>query len=365
MNLRRPLLATARLALPAALSAGLALAAVAAGTGGVADHRPAPDTTLATAASTDDPVDHVIAISVDGLNPEAIRRLGRTGTPALHRLMANGASTLNARSEYERTITLPNHTGMLTGRHVLGAGGHQVTFNDDNGSTLQQTSGGYVRGIFDVVHNRGGSTAFYSAKHKFDYLDRSWDGTHGDLDRVGADDGRDKIDRYHVDTEPANVTRLIARLRTAPDDFSFVHLAHPDRAGHAYGFMSARYLTAVTQADEQVGRILDALNETGLRAHTDVVLTADHGGRGPNHSDPTQAYNYTVPFMVWGVGVPRGADLYTLNADVRSRPGTGRPTYAGRQPIRNGEVANLTADLLDLPRVPGSAFDTRQDLRVR
>ncbi|QWZ08278.1 alkaline phosphatase family protein [Nocardioides panacis] len=174
------------------------------------------DTSTAGPRSADDPVDYVVAISVDGLNPDAIRELGAGGTPALHRMIAQGATTLNARSAYERTITLPNHTGMVTGRQVTGAGGHRVTFNDDNGSTLHRTAGGYVASMFDVAHDRGRATAFYSAKHKFDLLNRSWDAGHGAVDRVGANDGRDKIDRYTVSTEAANVTRLLGRLRSAP-----------------------------------------------------------------------------------------------------------------------------------------------------
>lgn len=314
----------------------------------------------ARTASADDAVHQVVAISVDGLNPDAIRRLGAAGTPALHRMLGEGAGTLNARTERELTRTLPNHTGMLTGRPVAGADGHGVTFNEDDGSTLRKTAGHYVAGVFDVVHDRGGSTAFYSAKDKLDLLDRSWDGSHGAPDRVGADDGRDKLDRYVVDTEPANVTRLLARLRGNPDDVSFVHLAEPDVAGHASGFMSPAYLDAVRAADRQVGRILAAIGgDPALRRHTTVVLTADHGGLGAGHDDPTKAYDYTVPFLAWGVGVARGADLYTLNADRRERPDTRRTTYAGTQPIRNGEVANLVTDLLDLPDVPGSVFNRR------
>ena len=362
MTSRRLLTRTAALALAVTLTAACA---VGAGTG----ERDRTDRVVPTAAGTgsaDDPVDYVVAISVDGLNPDAIRRLGASGAPALHRMMAEGATTLNARTAYERTITLPNHTGMVTGRWVSKAGGHRVTFNDDNGGTVQRSAGGYVASMFDVAHDHGRSTAFYSAKHKFDLLNRSWDRTHGAVDRVGANDGRDKIDRYTVSTEAANVTRLLRRLRSAPDELSFVHLAQPDRAGHASGFMSPTYLRAVRAADTQVGRILDAVSgDPRLRRHVDVVLTADHGGLGAGHTDPTKAVDYTVPFMVWGVGVAKGADLYALNADDRRDPGVARPTYAGRQPVRNGELANLVLDLLDLPRVPGSTFDTRKTLSVR
>jgi len=84
--------------------------------------RPAP-----AAAAPGAPVTRVLAVSIDGLRSSAITQLGRAGTPTLHRLMTQGASTLNARTEREMTVTLPNHTGMVTGRRIAASrGGHGV-----------------------------------------------------------------------------------------------------------------------------------------------------------------------------------------------------------------------------------------------
>lgn len=307
---------------------------------------------------------HVVAISVDGLNPDAIRRLGRSGAPALHRLLARGAGTFNARTARELTRTLPNHAGMVTGRPVRGPDGHRITFNHDDGSTVGAHAGGYVASVFDVVHDHGGSTAFYSSKDKLDLLDRSWNGTHGAADRVGTDEGRDKIDRYVRGRERANVRRLVTRLRTAPDDLSFVHLAEPDTAGHASGFMSAAYLDAVRATDRKVGRIVAAVRrDPHLRGRVAIVLTADHGGRGAGHADPRKRADYTVPFVVWGPGVARGANLYALNDGLRKRPGARRTSYRAVQPVRNAELANVVTRLLGLPDVPGSVLG-RTPLRL-
>ena len=108
--------------------------------------------------SADDAVSSVLAISIDGLNPAALERLGVRGTPSLHELAAAGASTLNARTERELTITLPNHTGMVTGRRIDSRlGGHGVTWNDDRPDPGHGAARGRDRGRLGVLrHPPGG-----------------------------------------------------------------------------------------------------------------------------------------------------------------------------------------------------------------
>jgi hypothetical protein len=316
-----------------------------------------------TPDDADNPIDHVIAISIDGLNPAAISKLGKSRTPAFHRLMREGSYTLNARTDREKTSTLPNHTTMLTGRPVSARrGGHGYTGNFDNGGTIHRAAGHYVASVFDVVHDHGGSTAVFAAKTKFRIYKRTWN-THGARDRVGANNGRAKIDRFTIDRNNTRlVAKLTAELRRKPREFTFVHLSLPDRAGHARGFMSQPYLEAVMRTDKLLGRILDAVaDHPSLRRHTLVILTADHGGRGASHYAVSKLQNFRIPFMTWGVGVPAGRNLYGLNPTFRS-PGSSRTSYRGKQPIRNGDLANLATDALDLPRVPRSAFDSPRTL---
>jgi predicted AlkP superfamily pyrophosphatase or phosphodiesterase len=316
-----------------------------------------------SAAPADGTVEHVVLVSVDGLHPEAIRRLGPSGAPAFHRLIADGASTLNARTLVEATQTLPNHTGMVTGRPVSGAAGHGVTFNEDNGRSVQQSAGSYCAGIFDVVHDAGGTTALYAGKEKFDFLDRSWDGQHGAPDRTGADDGRDKIDTYLRADGQAETTALVRSLTTDPRDFSMIHFAAPDQAGHSSGWLSGPYVAAVRATDALIGDVLDTVaGSPELAASTVVLVTTDHGGQGHGHSDASRPADYTIPFFAWGAGVAQGADLYTLNPD-RAVPGTSRPDYAATPPpIRNAEAGNLAADLLGLPPIAGSRINADQSL---
>lgn len=306
----------------------------------------------------------VLAISLDGLRPDAIEDLGPHGTPHLHRLMAEGASTLNARVAVERTITLPNHTSMLTGRPIDPAlGGHGVSFNDDHPGTIHALGDAYVSSVFDVVHDAGGSTAFFTTKSKFDFLDRSWSEA-GRRDRTGADDGRDKIDTYVRASATDVVDQVVDQVSGDPATFTFLHVGTLDDLGHRRGWGSRRYLRGVEQVDREVGRLLAAIDQRAEepgRPEVVVVLTADHGGTGPGHLDATDPANYTVPFIVWGPGVPAGADLYELT-DAYADPGDSRPSYDGDQPVRNGLVANLSAGLLELPAVPGSSITAHRSL---
>jgi Type I phosphodiesterase / nucleotide pyrophosphatase len=319
-----------------------------------------------TDEAADNAVDHVIAISIDGLNPRAIEKLGQSRTPTFHRLMREGAYTLNARTIREQTSTMPNHTSMLTGRRVDDKrGGHGYNENFDNGGTVHRAAGHYVASVFDVVHDNGGSTAMFASKAKFRVYRRTWN-THGAADRSGHNDGRAKIDRVTIDRNDTRlVAKLTAELRRSPREFTFVHLSLPDRVGHAHSFMGKQYLAAVQRTDRLLGRILNTVAaRPALRRHTLVVLTADHGGRGgAAHYIASKPENYRIPFMAWGPGVAAGRDLYDLSPSFRS-PGGSRTSYRGKQPIRNADMANLATDALDLPRVPGSEFDSPRTLNL-
>jgi Type I phosphodiesterase / nucleotide pyrophosphatase len=311
-------------------------------------------------------VDHVVFISLDGFNAHAVTTLGPAGAPTFHRMMNEGASTLNARTTVERTTTLPNHSSMVSGRAITKTRGHGVTFNTDDGSTIHDSADEYVASIFDVVHDNGGSTGMYVGKAKFDFLDRSWNATNGAPDVTGADNGRDKIDVYEVADGSTTVASLLSQLTSpTPKTLSFVHFADPDNAGHASGFMSPAYLDAVTALDGYLARILDAVaDDPDLVANTVVIVTTDHGGISGSfgHSARTDAANYTVPLFAWGVGVAAGVDLYAINGD-RADPGTTQPSYSAPvPPIRIGEAANLIAELLGLDPVPGATFNSDQSL---
>jgi hypothetical protein len=147
--------------------------------------------------------------------------------------------------------------------------------------------------------------------------------------------------------------------------YTFLHINDLDYAGHYQGgWMNANYMAALKTIDSYLGEIFGMIQGNDLlRDSTAIVLTADHGGLGGTHVDPTVLEDYRIPFYVWGPGVAAGAELYGLNASNRLDPGTGRPTYyAPIQPIRNGEAGNLTLELLGLGHIPDSTLNAAQDL---
>lgn len=298
---------------------------------------------------------HVIAISVDGLNPSVLTKLGRAKTPYLHKLIHDqGAGTTQARSQIEMTVTLPNHTSMVTGRRITAsAGGHGVTWNSDTVSkTVQQAAGHDVSSVFQKVHAAGGKTAVFATKSKFALFNRSWP--------VSVDKSVIKVEQNGAVTKA-----LRTDLITVRRSFYFLHLGLPDQMGHAYGWMSPKYLAAVEYVDSLVGSVMRRVRlDPELNRSTVIILTSDHGGipGTKNHGTATDPRNFTVPFAFWGAGVDN-IPLYTLNP-TRARPGASiQPGFAAsRQPIRNGEVANAALDVLGLGPVSGSLWDRNQDL---
>lgn len=312
---------------------------------------------------------HVIQVSIDGLGSAYLQLLLQQGrVPNIARLMREGASTLNARADYDYTLTLPNHTSMLTGRPVKdkygsNTSGHGWITNNTPplSMTLHSNRGFYVASTFDVAHDHGLSTALYASKDKFVLFDNSYNATNGAADATGADNGRDKIDTFvNVNLNAtAMFTAFKSNTQANPARYNFIHFDSPDTAGHAYGWGSAQYTNAVVLVDGLIGQMLVLIESVPLmKGNTYIVLTADHGGTGVGHSNNTQAINYTVPFVLWGPGIPAG-DLYVLNGANTVDPGVSRIDYSltAPQPIRNGDAGNCVLHLLGLPVISGSSLD--------
>lgn len=310
-------------------------------------------------------IERVIHISVDGLRPDHINS---NTAPNIFRLANQGARTLNARADRNTTVTLPNHIAQVTSRRALGSDGFNITFNDDNGSTIHASAGAYVASAFDVAHDNGLETFALVGKDKFNLFDRSWNGTNGAVDTTGVNNGRDKIDTFtNIASISGQETAMVNHINGGPAEYIFWHMPAPDGFGHQFGWESATYDDAVRRSDASIGVILNLIaSKPNLASTTAIVLTSDHGGvsSGPNaHSDFLDARNYKVPFIVWGPGV-NPASLYTLNSGLRADPGSGRPLETGTQPVRNAEAGNVSVQLLGLGAIPGSRYNNTLNLRV-
>jgi hypothetical protein len=334
-------------------------------------------------------VEYVVHLSVDGLRGDFLQsRLATRPAdfPNFLRLQNESGHTYNARTDYTHSVTLPNHTSMVTGRPVFQPAGqpdtvhHGWVVNDagsiDPADTLHNQGNPnvpYIASTFDVVHDHGLSTAVYASKEKFLIYEQSYNDVNGAPDVVGEDNGRDKIDVYLWDETDnkaavlvggngATIAGFAADLAQNNFNYSFVHLRDPDSAGHRYGWGTTQWDDAVRAVDGYLGQIFAVLDgDPELAGKTALILTTDHGGGVPltSHGTASAVENYTIPVFVWGAGLPAGANLYDLFATDRVDPGASRPDYnAAGRPFRNGETGNLALAVLGLPAVPGSTISS-------
>jgi hypothetical protein len=325
-------------------------------------------------------VQYVIAISIDGGRGDYIQNFIETAPtefPNFTRLRDMSAYTYKARCDYTESITIPDHLCMLTGRPVRQPAGLPATLPHGvisdaplANETIHNSglnNGVYKESVFDVVHDRGLSTALYMGKTRLTICDRSWDATNGALDTIGADNGRDKIDLGMIVEASGSftptagmITNFTAAIQAGTlKNFTIFQIADTDYAGHADGWrvaVGSTYRNTMKVADGWLGQILDAVqSNAALAGKVAIMLTADHGGSSNGtHTDFTLQGNYTIPFFLSAPGITGGSNLYAW-LENRADAGAARPSYvAASQPVRNGDVANFATALLGLPAVPGS-----------
>ncbi len=90
-------------------------------------------------------------------------------------------------------------------------------------------------------------------------------------------------------------------------------LAPWPRTPEAVQLHRQEYFALITHLDAQIGRILEHLDETGMRENTYIVMTADHGLACGQHGllgkQSMYEHSMKAPLMVVGPGIPAGQRL--------------------------------------------------------
>jgi len=300
---------------------------------------------IAAVVSAQDKVEHVVLLSFDGLHADALDSPSDYGLTHFYRLLQGAAYTLNARSDQDFTLTLPNHVGMITSRQALGPQGYDVTIIEVAGKTVHQLKGQRVMSVFDVLKKHGYSSAMFASSVKFYLLADSFP-----INMVAITN--------HDDNK--TISKAVAVLNAEqPPMFIFLCLAGLDDIGHQFGWDLApgsRYRKELEAMDRRLGVIMVELQELMTRGKTvALIVTSDHGGIGRTHGDSNAYDNYRVPFAVWFPDGKFRGDLYELNIGRRHDPGQERTAGdAHPAPVTNLEAGNLALALFGLECIPQS-----------
>jgi predicted AlkP superfamily pyrophosphatase or phosphodiesterase len=219
-----------------------------------------------------------LILSIDGLRPDAI-----VLAPMLNllELISTGAYSMTAQTTFP-SATLPAHASMLTGQCPEK---HGVNWND------YIPFFGYAEGhsLFALAKDAQMRTIMFVGKEK--------------LRQVTPPETTD-VYRYINDRDLVIAAEIVPELQNG-FDLTFLHFPTADWMGHEYGWLSPEQFSVLRRADEALGNILAALEESGLREDTLFIITSDHGGHEKIHGSRLPE-DMTIPWIINGPGVVPG-----------------------------------------------------------
>lgn len=111
------------------------------------------------------------------------------------------------------------------------------------------------------------------------------------------------VTQEEIDSQPAAL-KALRKQHMEVDHDAVVHLEHATREQQHR--QRATYYANVTMIDEQVGEIMEALEQAGYLENSIIIFTSDHGESlgDHGHSQKWNMYDAVtkVPMIVWGPG---------------------------------------------------------------
>lgn len=212
--------------------------------------------------------------------------LMQADTPFVDRLVADGSSTMRARTVMP-SVTLPCHTSMHRGVDVPR---HGITSN-----TFQPLARP-VPGLFDVAKDQGKRTGMFY----------NWGELRDLMSPFAADIAYVYNDPSTAESDVIVAKAAVDHIAKTDFDLLFVYLGYTDIAGHDHGWMSQPYIDAISNADRCIERVWKAFEARGQTPN--LLILSDHGGHERSHGTEMDE-DMTIPWVMHGPDVRSGWQL--------------------------------------------------------
>jgi arylsulfatase A-like enzyme/Tfp pilus assembly protein PilF len=233
---------------------------------------------------------------------------GRARTPHLDALAARGVLFLHATAQVP--LTLPSHACIMTGAYppvhrLRDMGGFVLDKSHPSIASLTQAAG------FSTAAFVGSRVVakHFGLSHGFDTYD----------DDMGGETEEGKLPGVFPERRAGVVTdRALAWLKQNGQRRFFLwahyydpHAPYDPPEPFKHQYARNLYDGEIAYMDEQVGRLLDGLDQLALASRTFIIAVGDHGESLGEHGEATHGiflYDATlhVPLIVAGPDVPRG-----------------------------------------------------------
>jgi arylsulfatase A-like enzyme len=255
----------------------------------------------ATAAAPTD--NHVVVVVWDGMRPDFV---SKQYTPTLWKLAQNGVTFRNHHSVYP-SATIVNGTAIVTGDFPDRSGilaNHDYRPQIDAKKSIDVENARVVRKgdelsadkyvtaqtIAELLHQQGQKTAIATAKTVGLLFDRHAESRYGQNVFAGEALPPDAIDSLvktlgafppasQAADRDAWTTKVLTDLLWHDEVpcFSLLWLSEPDDTEHKTAPGAPAALGAIKSSDENLARVVAALDRHQARSTTDIFVVSDHG----------------------------------------------------------------------------------------
>ncbi|MCL1927580.1 MAG: alkaline phosphatase [Treponema sp.] len=224
------------------------------------------------------PAEHIVFIGLDGWGGAFV---SKADMPTVKRMVAGGASSLDMRCIMP-SISWPNWSTLFCGTPPEKRNGE----TSNNVSDIMN-----FPSIFTLVQNSKMTNVFF---HDWDVLGK-----------VCPDEKAEKI---KINSNINSARKIAAFIIEKKPAFTAVVFDEPDHIGHSKGWGSKAYYAKLTELNNLIAIIEQAVKDAGIYDSTVFVLSADHGGNFRGHGQNFKKHRQ-IPIIIYGRGIKSG---YTI-----------------------------------------------------